>query len=275
MTNQPSQPRDDMNDRYAVVGRPVAHSLSPTIHAAFAKATGQSLRYCALEAEAFAPAAAEFFAAGGSGLNVTVPFKGDAWRWVDEHDEAAGCGAVNTIVLHAGRTRGCNTDGVGLVQDLSANLCWPLSGARVLILGAGGAVQGIVPALQAAGVADMMIANRTRAKAIRLGRRFGVAAGGLNETGSGWDIVLNGTAASLGGDAALVAPAVVADARCYDLFYAVDGATPFCRWAAAHGAAAARDGLGMLVEQAAEAFCLWRNVRPDTANVLAALRQHA
>ena len=262
-----------MTDRYAVVGRPVAHSLSPKIHAAFAQATGQSLRYDALEAAAFAPAAAEFFAAGGSGLNVTVPFKGDAWEWVDERDEAAGCGAVNTIVLRAGRTRGCNTDGLGLVRDLTANLGWPLSGARVLILGAGGAVQGVVPALQAAGVADMMIANRTRAKAVGLGRRFGVAAGGLNETGRGWDIVLNGTAASLAGEAALVAPATVANVRCYDLFYAIDGATPFCRWAAAHGARAVRDGLGMLVEQAAEAFHLWRNVRPETAGVLANLRR--
>ena len=262
-----------MTDRYAVVGRPVAHSLSPKIHAAFAQATGQSLHYDALEAAAFAPAAAEFFAAGGSGLNVTVPFKGDAWEWVDERDEAAECGAVNTIVVRAGRTLGCNTDGLGLVRDLTANLGWPLSGARVLILGAGGAVRGVVPALQAAGVADMMIANRTRAKAIRLGEQFGATAGGLSETGDGWDIVLNGTAASLKGEAALVAPAVVADARCYDLFYAVDGATPFCRWAAAHGARAASDGLGMLVEQAAEAFCLWRNVRPDTADVLAALRR--
>lgn len=262
-----------MTDRYAVVGRPVAHSLSPKIHAAFAQATGHSLRYHALEAQAFAPAAAEFFATGGSGLNVTVPFKGDAWEWVDERDAAASCGAVNTIVLDAGRTRGCNTDGLGLVRDLTANLGWPLSGARVLILGAGGAVRGVVPALQAAGVADMMIANRTRTKAIRLGEQFGVAAGDLTETGGGWDIVLNGTAASLAGEAALVAPATVADARCYDLFYAVDGATPFCRWAATHGAWATSDGLGMLVEQAAEAFCLWRNVRPDTADVLAALRQ--
>lgn len=262
-----------MTDRYAVIGRPVGHSLSPTIHAAFAEANGQSLRYDALEAEAFAPAADEFFAAGGSGLNVTVPFKADAWAWVDERDEAAGCGAVNTILTRDGRTLGCNTDGIGLVRDLTANLGWGLAGARVLILGAGGAVQGIVPALQESGAADLMIANRTRAKALALGHRFGVAAGGLNEAGRKWDIVLNGTAASLAGDAAVVAPAVVADARCYDLFYAVDGATPFCRWAASHGAAAASDGLGMLVEQAAEAFQLWRNVRPETASVLAKLRR--
>ena len=262
-----------MTDRYAVIGRPIGHSLSPRIHAAFAEASGQSLRYDALEAEAFAPAADEFFAAGGRGLNVTVPFKADAWEWVDERDEAAGCGAVNTILPREGRTVGSNTDGIGLVRDLTANLGWRLAGARVLILGAGGAVQGIVPALQESGAADLMIANRTRAKALALGRRFGVAAGGLNEAGNGWDIVLNGTAASLAGDGAVVAPAVVADARCYDLFYAVNGATPFCRWAAAHGAAAASDGLGMLVEQAAEAFQLWRNVRPETAGVLAKLRR--
>lgn len=263
-----------MTDRYAVIGHPVAHSLSPRIHAAFAKATGQALRYCAIDAECFPAAAESFFAAGGRGLNVTVPFKATAWGWVDEHDAAAaGSGAVNTIVRRGDRTRGCNTDGLGLARDLAANLGWPVAGARTLVIGAGGAVQGIVPALLDAGAAGLTIANRTRAKAEALGRAFGVAACGLGEVGGTWDLVLNGTSAGLAGDGALVPPAAVAGARCYDLFYARHGGTPFCRWAAANGAKAVRDGLGMLVEQAAEAFHLWRKVRPGTADVLAALLQ--
>ena len=263
-----------MIDRYAVIGRPVAHSLSPRIHAAFAVSTREGLSYGKIHAEDFAAAADEFFAAGGQGLNVTVPFKADAWRWVDRHDDtAAGCGAVNTILLRDGRRCGGNTDGVGLVRDLTENLRWPLRGARTLILGAGGAVQGIVPALQQAGAADLTIANRTRSKAVRLGHQFGVAAGGLDEPTGHWDLVLNGTAAGLAGEGALVAPMVVAGANCYDLFYAADGKTPFCRWATANRARAVSDGLGMLVEQAAEAFFLWRNVRPATTSVLADLRR--
>ena len=263
-----------MIDRYAVIGRPVAHSLSPRIHAAFAVSTGEGLSYGKIHAEDFAAAADEFFAAGGRGLNVTVPFKADAWRWVDRHDDtAAGCGAVNTILLRDGRRCGGNTDGVGLVRDLTENLRWPLRGARTLILGAGGAVQGIVPALQRAGAAELTIANRTRSKAERLGHQFGVAAGGLDEPKGQWDLVLNGTAAGLAGEGALVAPMVAAGANCYDLFYAADAKTPFCRWAAANGARSVSDGLGMLVEQAAEAFFLWRNVRPATTSVLADLRR--
>ena len=261
-----------MTDLYAVIGHPVAHSLSPRIHAEFAAATGQALRYDAIDAERFAPAAEQFFAAGGRGLNVTVPFKADAWGWVDERDAAAASsGAVNTIVVRGNRTRGCNTDGLGLARDLAANLGWPVAGARTLVIGAGGAARGIVAALLDAGAADLTIANRTRAKAEALGRAFGIAACGIDEVEGAWDLVLNGTSAGLAGEGALVAPAAVAGARCYDLLYAQRGQTPFCRWAAASGARAVRDGLGMLVEQAAEAFCLWRKVRPDTADVLAAL----
>lgn len=261
-----------MTDSYAVVGHPVAHSLSPRIHAAFAAATGQALRYDAIDAERFEPAADRFFAGGGNGLNVTLPFKGAAWGWVDEHDDAAAAsGAVNTIVADGGRTRGCNTDGVGLARDLAANLSWPVADARTLVIGAGGAARGIVGALRDAGAADLTIANRTPAKAAALGRAFGVAACGLDELDGTWDLVLNGTSAGLAGQGAVVAPTVVAGAHCYDLFYARHGNTPFCRWAAGNGAAAVSDGLGMLVEQAAEAFYLWRNVRPRTADVLAAL----
>ncbi len=267
-----------MTARYAVVGNPVGHSLSPRIHAAFAAAEGQDMRYDKLEPSVagFEDAVAAFFSAGGSGLNVTVPFKEDAWRWVDAHDAAAAAaGAVNTILVRGGRTRGCNTDGIGLVRDIKVNLGWTLAGARTAILGAGGATRGIVKALQQSGVADLTVANRTRSKAELLGGEFGVGALGLDEIGGGWDVVVNATSAGLNGVGPLVAPQAAAGARCYDLLYAVDGRTPFCRWAAECGAWSVSDGLGMLVEQAAAAFRLWRGVTPQTAPVLRALRETA
>ena len=263
-----------MTDRYAVIGNPVAHSLSPTIHAEFARATGEDLTYRTLEApiDGFAQAAGRFLATG-RGLNVTVPFKLDAWRWVDRHDaHAAGAGAVNTIVPVADGWLGCNTDGLGLVADLAEHLRWQIAGARTLILGAGGAVQGVVGALSAAGAEGLMIANRTVAKAQALADRFGVQACSLDEVGDGWDLVVNGTSAGLTGTGGLIAGDAVAGGRCYDMFYSRDGATPFCTWARAQGARAVSDGLGMLVEQAAQAFYLWRDVRPDTAPVLASIR---
>ena len=259
-----------MTDRYAVIGNPVGHSLSPRIHAAFAGRTGEDIEYGTLEAptDGFAAAARGFLAGGGRGLNVTLPFKVDAWRWVDCHDEAAAsCGAVNTIIVERGGNRGCNTDGIGLVRDLAGSLAWNVDGARTLLLGAGGAAQGVVGALKQAGAADLTIANRTRAKAQALAARFGVASSGLDDVGAGWDVVVNATAAGIGGIGGLVDPAVVAGARCYDMFYAPDRSTPFCRWATEHGAGAVSDGLGMLIEQAAEAFFLWRGVRPETSGV--------
>ena len=269
-----------MTDRYAVIGNPIAHSLSPRIHAAFARATGEDLSYGTIEApvDGFADAAAVFFASGqglalGQGLNVTLPFKVDAWRWVDSHDAAAtAAGAVNTIVRRQGSMHGCNTDGIGLVNDLTGRLDWHIDGARTLILGAGGAAQGIVAPLKDAGAAALTVANRTVAKARWLARRFGIRGCALDEVGGGWDLVINGTSAGLAGTGDLVAPAAVVGSRCYDLFYTRDGATPFCAWAARHDARAVADGLGMLVEQAAQAFYLWRGVRPETAPVLALLR---
>ena len=267
-----------MMARYAVVGNPVAHSLSPRIHAAFAAALGQDMRYETLEPPVggFDDAVGAFFQTGGSGLNVTVPFKEDAWRWVDAHDAAAaGAGAVNTILMRGERTRGCNTDGIGLVRDIRVNLGWALAGARTAILGAGGATRGIVMALQHAGVANLTIANRTRAKAELLGTEFGVRALGLDELDGGWDLIINATSAGLSGIGPSVAPQALVGARCYDLHYAIDGGTPFVRWAEARGARSASDGLGMLVEQAAEAFRLWRGVTPRTPPVLRALRDTA
>lgn len=267
-----------MTDRYAVIGNPVDHSLSPRIHTTFAARTGEDIEYGTLEAptDAFVDAARTFFAAGGRGLNVTLPFKLDAWQWVDGHDNAAASsGAVNTIVVDGNATRGCNTDGIGLLRDLNGNLGWDLEGARTLVLGAGGAAQGVIEPLKRAGAADLTIANRTLRRAQTLAARFGVASAGLDEVGGGWDVVLNGTAAGLSGIGGLVAPDVVTDARCYDMFYSRGGATPFCRWAADQGASVVSDGLGMLIEQAAEAFYLWRGVRPDTGGIAKVLRAGA
>lgn len=268
-----------MTDRYAVIGNPVSHSLSPRIHARFAAATRQDLSYGKLQAPTggFAAAAERFFADGGRGLNVTLPFKTEAWRWVASHDQAASvAGAVNTVVLQGGATQGCNTDGSGLVADLAGNLGWPLSGARVLLLGAGGAAQGVVLPLAKAGAA-LTIANRTRQKAEGLAERLDafatIHACGLDEIGGGWDLIVNATSASVGGDVVPLAPQAAAGARCYDMFYALEGETAFCRWARTHGALAAADGLGMLVEQAADAFALWRGVRPATVGVVDALRR--
>ena len=267
-----------MTDRYAVIGNPVGHSLSPRIHAEFARRTRQAIEYGRLEAPAdgFETAAGEFFGAGGRGLNVTLPFKLDAWQWVDGHDEAAAaCGAVNTIVVDGEVSRGCNTDGIGLVRDLVGTLGWALDGARTLLLGAGGAAQGVVEALRQAGARDLTIANRTKTKAASLAAHFGVACAGLDDVEAGWDVVVNATAAGIVGEGALVDPKVVAASRCYDLFYALDDRTPFCRWATAHGARAASDGLGMLIEQAAESFYLWRGVRPETVGIAELLRSDA
>ena len=267
-----------MTDRYAVIGNPVGHSLSPRIHTVFATRTCEDVEYGRLEAptDGFAFAARDFFAQGGRGLNVTLPFKLDAWRWVDSHDDAASrSGAVNTIVVDGSVKRGCNTDGIGLVRDLLDNQGWDLDGARTLVLGAGGAAQGVIEPLRCAGVVDLTIANRTRSKAEALAARFGMAGAGLDDVGGGWDVVLNGTAAGLSGIGGLVAPSVVSGSRCYDMFYALDGATPFCRWAADQGAREVSDGLGMLIEQAAEAFLLWRGVRPDTGGMAKMLRSGA
>lgn len=275
-------------DRYAVVGNPVAHSLSPRIHGLFAAATGQRLRYDTLLAplDDFAGTVAAFFAAGGRGLNVTVPFKEQAAAWVTELEPAAAAaGAVNTIVRLPTGYRGCNTDGAGLVRDLTVNCTLALRGRRLLLLGAGGAARGVVRPLLVERPAELVIANRTARRALTLAaalRSAAVEAGsamrgcGLEDLSGGFDVVINATSGGLGTDPVeeLVDPVVVRGAFCYDLMYARDGsaATAFCRWATAHGAPATTDGLGMLVEQAALAFELWRGVAPATRPVLELLR---
>ena len=263
-------------DRYAVIGNPIQHSLSPEIHHAFAAQTGERLRYDKLPApkDGFAAAAAEFFRSGGLGLNVTLPFKTQAHRWVSAADPAADrCGAVNTIGLDKGATVGFNTDGAGLLRDLQAQGL-QVAGRKLLVLGAGGAVAGILDALVAAGAERIHIANRTPSKAAALAARHRdrVTASSLENVKGGFDIIVNSASAGLVGKGGLVEPRLARGVACYDLLYSRDGRTPFCLWAQAAGAAWASDGLGMLVEQAAAAFAIWRGQHPDARAVLRALR---
>src|SRR5574343_278689 len=269
-----------MTDRYAVFGNPTAHSKSPAIHAAFADQTSQALTYEALLAPlgGFAGALAEFMSAGGRGANVTVPFKEDAYRLAGQLTErAARAGAVNTLQLSDGRIAGDNTDGAGLVADIKGNLGVPLAGKRILLLGAGGASRGVIAPLLAEQPAALDVANRTASKAVELAAVFadlGRIHGGAfaDFAGLQYDVVINATSASLSGEALPLPTGLFADgALAYDLMYG-KGETPFLALARMQGAAVCADGLGMLVEQAAEAFFVWRGVRPATAPVLAALR---
>lgn len=267
-------------DLYAVVGNPISHSKSPLIHSLFAAQTGQAMEYTAIQAplEGFEETVRDFFRRGGKGLNVTLPFKARAWQMADQRaPRAERAGAVNTLLLDArGRLCGDNTDGVGLVHDLRVNHDIVLAGRRILVLGAGGAVRGVLGSLIDAEPASILIANRTLAKAQELVRLFAgpvplqaCSFEGLTQT---FDLIINGTSASLQGDLPPLNPDLVDERTlCYDMMYSFD-LTPFNRWALHQGAARAIDGLGMLVEQAAEAFFLWRGLRPDTAPVLRELR---
>lgn len=269
-----------MTDHYAVVGNPVAHSKSPQIHAAFAGQTGQDLAYGTLLAplKGFAATVTAFFDGGGAGLNVTVPFKEEAWALAAVRSPRAElAGAVNTLLPGKdGRLYGDNTDGVGLLRDLQQNHGVGLAGRRVLVLGAGGAVRGVLGPLLAARPASVVISNRTLSRTEPLLRLF-ADGGPLAATdfaglaGQHFDVVINGTSASLSGAALDLPDGILAPGACaYDMVYGSD--TPFLQWARAQGAARCCDGLGMLVEQAAEAFFIWRHIRPDTAPVLQRLR---
>ena len=271
-------------DRYAVIGNPIAHSKSPQIHAAFARQTGQELSYEALLApvDGFAQTVADFRAQGGRGLNVTVPFKLEAFALAERHTpRAQAAGAVNTLAFDADGVLGDNTDGAGLVRDLSANLNFALAGRRILLLGAGGATRGVLLPLLDSRPARLTIANRTVAKAEALAALLAARAGdcvldacGFDAlAGRRFDLVINATAASLADELPPLPPGLYAEgALAYDMMYA-RAPTRFMRAALADGAARVADGLGMLVEQAAESFTLWRGVRPDSAPVLAALRR--
>jgi len=263
-----------MTDRYAVFGHPIAHSKSPQIHAAFARQTGQDMTYEAIlvPLDGFAASVAQFIAAGGRGANVTVPFKEEAFRLANRlNPRARRAGAVNTLIFDDG-ILGDNTDGAGLVADLTRNLHCTLAGRRILLLGAGGGARGVVEPLLDQQPAALVIANRTVGRAQELAELFdrGVRACGFDALDEPFDLVINATAASLAGELPPLSPRVFTpDTLAYDMMYGRD--TPFLAFARTHGAATA-DGLGMLVEQAAEAFLLWRGVRPDTAPVIAALR---
>lgn len=264
-------------DRYAVFGHPIGHSQSPRIHALFAEQTGQALTYTAedVPAEGFATAVDAFFQAGGRGINCTVPLKELAFQRADTLSERARrARAVNTLARQAdGALYGDNTDGVGLVRDLTANLGLTLAGQRLLLLGAGGASRGILEPLLARQPACLTIANRTADKAVQLASEFSdlgpVTGGGLPDLqGACFDILLNATAASLSGELPDLPEGLLASGGCcYDLAYGRTP-TPFVRWGLGHGARLSVDGLGMLVEQAAEAFLLWRGIRPDTRPVI-------
>ncbi len=267
-----------MTDRYAVVGNPIAHSKSPEIHAAFARQTGEDLRYERLLAplDGFGPAVAAFRAAGGRGLNVTVPFKGEAYRLAnDATARARAAEAVNTLRFEGARIYGDNTDGVGLVRDLAANLAVGIGGRRVLIVGAGGAARSVIEALLDAQPAEVVVVNRTGERAEAFERQFTgrVRGAGFEALPRyGFDLVINASSAGLAGAAPpLPESAFAPGATAYDMVYG-EGETPFLALARRSGAARVADGLGMLVEQAAESFFVWRGVRPATAPVLTMLR---
>ena len=277
-----TQPDDtDARDEYAVMGNPIAHSKSPRIHSLFAQQTGEPIHYRAILVEVgkLPEAVAGFVAEGGKGLNITVPFKRDAWELVDERSRRAErAGAVNTIRIEPGRLFGDNTDGIGLVNDLRHNLQIPLQDRRILLMGAGGAARGVLAPLLEQEPALLVIANRTPERAVELAAEFadlGTVQGcGFDALGRlQFDVLINATAASLQGDLPPLPDGIVAEGACaYDMMY---GARPtaFMKWAQWQGAQKVSDGLGMLVEQAAESFYLWRGVRPETAPVIARLRE--
>ena len=267
--------------RYAVMGNPIEHSKSPLIHRLFAEQTGQNLVYEAMLVDpgGFTEAVTNFAGAAGKGLNITVPFKQEAWQIADELSERAQrAAAVNTLTIGAdGKLSGDNTDGVGLVRDLTGNLGLTLSGRQLLVLGAGGAVRGILAPLLEQKPSRLLVANRTVERAQQLASEFSdlgelQGCGFADLKGTRFDIVINATAAGLQGQVPDLPVGVVdSNSCCYDLMYASEP-TAFVRYARQQGVPAAFDGLGMLVEQAAESFHIWHGVTPDTTPVIAALR---
>lgn len=267
-----------MSDKYAVLGNPIAHSKSPQIHAAFAKQTKQNISYEAIlgPLEGFKHALKALLDTGYSGINITVPFKFEAYEACHQHTERAfAAGAVNTISFNGGHIAGDNTDGAGLVRDITQNLGTVLNGARVLLLGAGGAAQGVLLPILEQSPASVVVANRTIEKAERMVSKLvrfthlsqASTFGGLQGQ---FDIIINATSTGLTDTALPIADSIFAkNCLAYDMMYGRE--TPFMAQARANGVQVA-DGLGMLVEQAAEAFYIWRGVRPETAPVIQLLR---
>ena len=267
---------------FCVVGSPIAHSKSPDIHLAFARQCGIALRYERIEipANCFASALAEFVAAGGRGMSITVPLKEEAYRALStQQPRAALTGAANMMTVAAdGTTIADNADGTGLVRDLTDNHGLNLNGRRFLLLGAGGAARGVIPSLLEEHPSALIIANRTLSKANDLVRRFHtlgpIQAFDYDSVPSGpYDLIINATSLSLSGEIPPLSTATIgAVTCCYDMMYTADGHTRFLDWCRDNGAATYYDGLGMLVEQAANSFSIWHGVEPDTAPVIGALR---
>lgn len=268
-------------DLYAVMGNPISHSLSPRIHSHFAQQTGQRMTYEAIQVDpgGFAAAVGNFVANGGKGLNVTVPFKQEAWELVDiKSERAQRAAAVNTMVYGKDRKLyGDNTDGIGLVRDLQ-NHEVVLHAKKILIIGAGGAVRGVLAPLLAQQPQVIVIVNRTKSRALDLSAEFtdlgAVSACAFEELEQAekFDLVINGTSASLHGECPPLPENIFNPGACsYDMMYGRE--TPFMQWSRQQGVDRVMDGLGMLVEQAAESFFIWRSVRPQTAEIIRQLRQ--
>jgi shikimate dehydrogenase len=268
-------------DKYAVFGNPISHSKSPAIHTQFAQQTTQLLSYEAICApvDKFEETILDFLVQGGKGLNVTVPFKEEAWQVAKIRSQRAElAGAVNTLYLNEeGVLCGENTDGVGMVRDIQENHGYSIAGKKVLVLGAGGAVRGVMKPILEQNPSEVVIANRTVSKAQTLAELFSpfghVSASSLDMLSGPFDLIINGTAASLQGEMpALPQGMVHSQSWCYDMMYSAEP-TVFNRWASNQGACQQLDGLGMLVEQAAESFYIWRGVRPDTTSLISSLRE--
>jgi shikimate dehydrogenase len=269
-------------DKYAVFGNPIKHSKSPFIHGLFAQQCAQQMQYRAVQVEldGFATAAQKFFDSGGAGLNITVPFKREAFDFAHRlSDRAMRAGAVNTLSrVEDGTIEGDNTDGIGLVRDMIANLGWAVQGLRVLVLGAGGAVRGVLEPLLRERPSELLIVNRTAGRAQQLAAEFADIAsfdgGGYELIGERqFDLVINATSAGLSGEMPELPSTLLTERSCcYDMVYGAEP-TPFMRWAAYHTAWAVADGMGMLVEQAAQSFYIWRRVRPETRPVINQLRE--
>lgn len=270
---------ESVPDRYAVIGNPIGHSKSPQVHSLFAQQTRQAMVYEPLLApiDGFAGVVHDFIDRGGCGANVTVPFKLEAFALAQElTPRAQSAGAVNTLSFSAGRIKGDNTDGIGLVRDIMINAAVPLKGRSVLLLGAGGAARGVILPLIEAHIASLVIANRTQDRALELAEHFSpstvpVSVSTFEQLDRSYDVIINATSASLSSDLPPLPDAVFGlETLAYDMMY---GARPtvFMQHAAQRGAQV-RDGLGMLVEQAAESFHIWRGVRPETASVYQWLR---
>ena len=277
-----------MSDLYAVMGNPINHSKSPQIHTEFAEQTEQNLVYSAIQVplDSFVAEVDKFFK-NGKGLNITVPFKEQAWQYADSYSSRAlRAGAVNTLIKKEdGSVHADNTDGVGMVRDIAVNHQTPMKNKRILVLGAGGAVRGILEPVLEEKPAKLVIANRTVEKAQALAEDFQGISEVTELSGCGFadlaelckilpfDLIINGTSASLSGDLPPLPDSIVGiETVCYDMMYGAH-TTVFNQWATGLNAAKTIDGLGMLVEQAAESFTLWRGVRPDTQSVIAGIRE--